>query len=147
MQVRVKYGVHVDKPPGAVFAFVSDASKMPLWQSSDFTVKETKGADHAGLLKKGSVVHDVRKVLGKEIEGEWEVADHEQDRRLVLRVTKGPVPWQMTYMFEGLEGGTFLSAEGGGDLGKLPVSASAANRSCQNLLVQDLHTLADLLEK
>jgi uncharacterized protein YndB with AHSA1/START domain len=145
MQVKVKYGVHVDKPPQVVFEFVSDPNKMPLWQSSDFSIRHRTGLDQAGLLRKGSVVHDVRKVLGKEIDGQWEVVDHEKDQLLVLRVTQGPVAWQMTYTFEPLEGGTWLSAEGGGDLGTLPIPPSVANRSCQSLLVQDLNTLADIV--
>lgn len=145
-QIKVKHGVHVNKPPAEVFAFLSDPDKMPQWQSSNFEVKGKSKASEKGKLQKGTKVHDRRNVLGKEIDGEWEVADVEQDRRLVLRVANGPVPWEMTYTLEAMEGGTYLSAEGGGSL-DVKIAPAAANRSCQRLLEQDLATLADILEK
>ena len=42
-QIKVKHGVHVNKPPAEVFAFLSDPDKMPQWQSSNFEVKELLG--------------------------------------------------------------------------------------------------------
>jgi len=147
MQIRVKHGVYVNKRPADVFAYLSDPHKMPEWQSSNFKVTRTTNACTKGRLQHGTKVHDSRNVLGQEIEGEWEVVGFEQDKRLALRVTKGPVPWEMSYMLEPVESGTFLSAEGHGDLGKVPMSAAAANRSCHRLLEQDLATLADILDK
>jgi uncharacterized protein YndB with AHSA1/START domain len=148
MQIMVKHGVFVNKSPSDVFAFLSDPQKMPEWQSTNFKVKGmTRASPQHGKLQQGTRVQDARNVLGQEIDGEWEVVAFDQDKRLGLRVTQGPVPWEMTYILQPLETGTFLSAEGGGDLGKVPMSASAANRSCQRLLVQDLQTLADILDK
>jgi uncharacterized protein YndB with AHSA1/START domain len=147
MQINVKYGIHVGKPPADVFAFLADPDKMPLWQSTNFQVKGKKQASGQGKLQRGTKVQDHRKVLGKDIDGEWEVIEHEQDKKLVLKVSQGPVPWQMTYTLAPADGGTFLSAEGGGDLGQVPMSSVAAARSCQRLLEQDLATLADILEK
>jgi uncharacterized protein YndB with AHSA1/START domain len=146
MPIRVKHGIALEKPPAHVFAFLSDVDKMPQWQSTNFGVKEKTKAGGDGKLQRGTRVHDVRNVLGQEIEGEWEVVEHEKDRKLVLRVTKGPVPWEMTYTLEPLEGGgTWLTAEGGGELGKLPLSSVAASRACERLLYDDLSTLADIL--
>jgi uncharacterized protein YndB with AHSA1/START domain len=145
MQIKVKHGVQVAKPPAEVFAFLSDPSKMPQWQSTNFEMKDRKAATPQGTLKQGTRVSDRRNVLGKEIDGEWEVVQHDQDKRLVLKVTKGPVPWEMSYTLEPLEGGTFLTAEGGGDMGDLPMSSTAASHACQRLLEDDLATLADIL--
>jgi hypothetical protein len=148
MQILVKHGVFVDKSPSDVFAFLSDPKKMTEWQSTNFKVKGmTKANVQTGKLQQGTRVQDARNVLGQEIDGEWEVVAFDQDKRLGLRVTQGPVPWEMTYTLVALESGTFLTAEGGGDLGRVPMSAVAANRSCQRLLVQDLQTLADILDK
>ena len=146
-QIRVKHGIHVGKPPADVFAFLSDPDKMPQWQSTNFEVKGKSNAGGKGHLQHGTKVHDRRNVLGKQIDGEWEVVDLVQDKKLVLRVSQGPVPWEMTYTLEPLEGGTLLTAEGGGDIGNVPMSASAANNSCQSLLENDLRTLAHILEK
>jgi uncharacterized protein YndB with AHSA1/START domain len=146
-QIKVKHGIHIGKSPSDVFAYLSDPDKMPQWQSTNFQMKDKKQASGKGHLQKGTKVHDRRNVLGKEIDGEWEVADFVQDQKLTLRVSQGPVPWEMTYTLEPFEGGTMLTAEGGGDLGSVPMSATAANRSCQNLLEGDLKTLAHILEK
>jgi uncharacterized protein YndB with AHSA1/START domain len=147
MQIKVINGVFVNKPPAVVFAYLSDHTKMPEWQSTDFKVKGATQMAANGKLQRGSKVQDTRNVLGQEIDGEWEVVAFDQDKRLGLRVTKGPVPWEMVYTLEPLEGGTHLAAEGGGDLGKVPMDAKAANRSCQGLLEHDLQTLASILEK
>jgi uncharacterized protein YndB with AHSA1/START domain len=146
-QIKVKHGVHVNKSPAEVFALLSDPDRMPEWQSTNFEVKGKSKANDRGKLQKGAKVQDRRNVLGQQIDGEWEVAELEQDRRLVLKVSSGPVPWTMTYTLEAQEGGTFLSAEGGGDLSGVKLSPAAANRSCQRLLEQDLGTLADILDK
>jgi uncharacterized protein YndB with AHSA1/START domain len=147
MQIRVKHGIALEKSPAHVFAFLSDPDKMPQWQSTNFGVKEKTRAAGDGKLQHGTRVHDVRNVLGKEIDGEWEVVEHEKDKKLVLRVSKGPVPWEMTYTLEPMEGGTWLTAEGGGDLGKGPLSPVAASRACEGLLYNDLSTLAEILGK
>jgi uncharacterized protein YndB with AHSA1/START domain len=148
MQVKVKHAVYVDKSPTEVFLFLSDHQKMPQWQSTNHKIKgATNTHPKHGRLQHGTKVQDTRNVLGKDIDGEWEVVAFDQDRRLVLRVAQGPVPWEMTYTLEPLENGTHLTAEGGGDMGNVPMSAAAANRSCQSLLEQDLRTLADILDK
>lgn len=148
MKVKLKHGVYVNKTPGEVFEFLSDPDKMTQWQSTMFEVKGKNKANAHGKLQRGTKVQDRRNVLGKELDSEWEVVDFDQDKRLVLRVTKGPaMPWETTYILEPLEGGTYLSAEGGGDLGNVPMSAITAHRSCQRLFEQDLSTLADILEK
>ena len=147
MKIKLKHGLYLNKSPAEVFAFLCDPDLMLHWQSSMFEIKGKSKANAHGKLQKGTKVHDRRKVLGKEIDGEWEVVEFDQDKRLVLRVASGPVAWQTTYTLEPHEGGTFLSAEGGGDLGNVPVPPGAAHRSCQLLFQQDLNTLADILEK
>src|SRR4051812_20360895 len=110
MQIKVKHGVFVNKSPAVVFAYLSDHTKMPEWQSTDFKVKGASKVSAHGKLQQGSKVHDTRNVLGQEIDGEWEVVVFDQDKRLGLRVSQGPVPWEMVYTLEPLESGTYLSA-------------------------------------
>ncbi|TMQ14009.1 MAG: hypothetical protein E6J91_16905 [Deltaproteobacteria bacterium] len=146
MHIRLKYGIFVNKPPSVVFDYLSDPDNMLHWQSSMFEIKAKTKANTHGKLQHGTKVHDVRKVLGKKIDGEWEVIDHVKDKKIVLRVSQGPAPWETTYLLEPHEGGTHLAVEGGGDLGQVPVTASAAHRTCQKMFEQDLTTLADILE-
>jgi len=148
MQIKVKHGIYVNKSPADVFVYLSDHQKMPQWQSTNTKIRGvTKAHPQHGRLQHGTKVQDSRNVLGQQIDGEWEVVAFDQDRNLGLRVSQGPVSWEMTYTLEPHESGTFLSAEGAGDLGNVPMSTDAANRSCQSLLEQDLRTLADILGK
>lgn len=146
MQIKLKHGIFVNKPPGVVFDYLTHPDNMLHWQASMFEIKGKSKASPQGKLQHGTKVHDHRKVLGKQIDAEWEVIDLVQDKKLVLQVTSGTVPWKTTYHLEPHEGGTHLDAEGVGDLGQVPVSASAAHRTCQRMFEQDLTTLADILE-
>ena len=146
MQIRLKYGVYVDKSPTEVFNFLADPDRMSEWQSSLFEVKGKKGMGGNGKLQKGAKVNDRRNVLGKEIDSEWEVSEIEQDKRLVLRLTAGLSNWETVYTLSPLDNGTYLTADGNGDLGDVPMSAVAAHRTCQRMFEDDLTTFSDILE-
>jgi uncharacterized protein YndB with AHSA1/START domain len=145
-QVKVKHGILVRRPPADVFAFVSDPDKMPIWQSTLHQVKDKKETKQ-GKLQKQARVRDHRNVLGKDIDSEYEVVDYQQDKSVTLRVAEGPVSFQMKWDLEAVDGGTFFTAEGGGDLGDLELSEPAAQASAQHLLESDLKTLRDVLER
>jgi len=146
MQIKLKYGVYVDRPPSEVFAFLSDPDRMTEWQSSMFEIKGKKNATNHGKLQRGTKVQDRRNVLGKEINSEWEVAEIEPDKRLVLKLTAGLANWETSYSLQPLDNGTYLSADGTGDLGDVPMSAVAAHRTCQRMFEDDLTTFSDILE-
>jgi len=144
-QVRVKSGVHVNKPPAEVFAFLCDPDRIAQWQASSHEVRGHRGTTGQGKLQRGSAVQDRRNILGKEIDAEWEVVDFDQDRRVVFRIIRGPISWEATFTLEPEDGGTHLSGEAGGDLGQLPMNDNAARRSAQRMFDTDLETLAHIL--
>ena len=146
-QIQIKQGIYVDKPPQDVFAFLSDPDKITEWQATSFKVSKKGGAGGKAKLQKGERVHDQRNVLGKDVDGEWEVAEFVQDKRLVFRMVQGNIQWEMAFNVEPHEGGTMLTAEGGGDLVNIPLKGAAANREGQQLMANDLRTLARILEK
>lgn len=144
-KIKVKGGVQVNKSPREVMSFVQNVDNFPVWQNTLYKV-ETKAGVAQGELRRNASVRDRRNVLGKEIESQYTVTDLEEGKRLTLEITEGPIYWTMTFAAEAVDGGTFLSAEGGGDLGELPLSENAAARSCQRMLETDLHTLRDAIE-
>jgi len=146
MQVKVKSAVHINRPPQEVFDYLSNPDNMPVWQSTLHHVEEKRNLAGARLAR-NAVVHDRRNVLGKDIDSQYQVAAFEEGKSLTLQVAPGgPVSFQMTWDLQPLDGGTYLTAEGGGDLGDLPMSPVAANRGCQLLLESDLKTLTQVLE-
>jgi len=146
MPVKVKHGIRINRSVQDVFAFISDPDNMPKWQSTLHNVKGKQKTKGDGKLQHQARVRDERNVLGKEIDSEYEVVNFQQDKTLELMLVNGPVSFRMRWDLEAVDGGTFLTADGGGDLGNLGMSDQAANNACQHLLEGDLRTLRTLLE-
>lgn len=139
--VRFEFSVEVDRPPSEVFAYITDADRLPEWQSSAVEVQ------WQGEKAEGSRIHEVRKFLGRRMETELEVTEYEPDRRFGLRTISGPVPFSVSQVLEPTNGGTRLMFVGEGEPGgffKLaePVVARVAERQFKN----DFETLKDILE-
>jgi hypothetical protein len=145
MKIRVKSGVQVNKPAKEVMSYVQNVDRFPEWQGTLFKIGETKGVE-GGRLSRSAAVTDRRNVLGKEIESQYAVTDVKEGKSFTMEVKEGPIYWAMTFSVEEVDGGAFLTAEGGGDLGKIALSEGATARSCQRMLETDLHTLRDALE-
>ena len=146
-KTRVKYGIHVARPLEEVFKYVSNVDNYPKWQSSLFSVRNKAGLASAGQLVGDSQVRDQRNVLGKEVEAVWSVVDFQPNRSITLEANPdAPVYWQMTWAVEEVDGGTFLTGEGGGNMGDLGMSAAEVSKGCQHLLEGDFATLRTLLE-
>jgi hypothetical protein len=146
MNVRVKHGTFVERPAEEVFSFLADVDNHPKWQSALFRVEEKENVSN-GQLRVNSQVRQAWNVLGKAYEVDWQVIDYQPGRKITCEVVEdAPVYWQMTFEVEPVNGGTFLTGDGGGDLGDLGIPAVAVGRSCQHLLENDLATLRDILE-
>jgi uncharacterized protein YndB with AHSA1/START domain len=139
--VRIEFSIDIDRPPAEVFAYLTDAEKLPEWQSGAIE------AEWQGERAAGAHVREVRKFLGRRMESELEVTAYEPDRRLGLKVLSGPVPFSVDQRLEPRNGGTRLTFVGEGEPGgffKLaePLVARTAERQFKG----DYETLKDLLE-
>jgi len=141
-KIAVRHSVQVSKPPNYVFEYISDPEKMPEWQAISF---DAKGQQHRGPLKKGEKAEHHGNIFGKKLDVEWEMADSEQDKRLVLAITKGPIDWKVTFTLQPNANGTLLTGEGGGDLGKLALPDQEVQTAAQRMFENDLETLAKVL--
>ena len=139
--VRIEFSVDVNRPPSEVFAYITDADRLPEWQSGAVE------AQWQGEKARGAHIREVRKFLGRRMETELEVTEYEPDRRFGLRAVSGPVPFSVTQVLEPRDGGTRLSFIGEGEPGgffKLaePIVARVAERQFKN----DFETMKDILE-
>jgi uncharacterized protein YndB with AHSA1/START domain len=139
--VRIEFSIDIDRPPSEVFAYLTDAEKLPEWQAGAVE------AHWEGERRAGAHVREVRKFLGRRMESELEVTAYEPDRRLGLKVISGPVPFSVDQRLEPQNGGTRLTFVGEGEPGgffKLaePLVARTAERQFKG----DYETLKDLLE-
>jgi uncharacterized protein YndB with AHSA1/START domain len=139
--VRIEFSVDIDRPASEVFAFLTDAEKLPQWQAGAIE------AEWQGERAAGARVREVRKFLGRRMESELEVTAYEPDRRLGLKVLSGPVPFSVDQRLEPRNGGTRLTFVGEGEPGGFfrlaePLVARTAERQFKS----DYATLKDLLE-
>lgn len=105
--IEVVVDIEVDRPPDEVFAYWSDWSNNPQWQSGMRSCTWTSEPP----LQVGSTYDQEASFLGRTIRTPFEVVEHEPDRRVRIRSTGGPLPLDITREVEPLpDGGTHLRA-------------------------------------
>jgi uncharacterized protein YndB with AHSA1/START domain len=96
----------IDRPPGEVFAYVSDPENLPTWQTN--TVSATQVGD--GPLGLGTRLREVhRGPGGKEVASLVEVSEFEPDRVFALQIIEGPLPIDGRISLEPSGAGTKLA--------------------------------------
>jgi hypothetical protein len=133
----------VDAPPAAVFAYLTDPEKATVWQASLLEAQFSPDPP----VRKGTEIHEVRKLLGRKIESTVEVTDFEQDRLFGGRVRSGPVPWHFRYTFEGADGSTRVDFHMEGEPGGFfRLAEPLVVRTVEKQLENDFSTLKELVE-
>jgi uncharacterized protein YndB with AHSA1/START domain len=87
MPNTIKASTDITRTPQEVFAYVSDAARLPEWQPS----VEAAAAEPPGAVAVGVQGHEVRRVPGGRRTIRWEVTDCEPGRRWGVRGIDGPV--------------------------------------------------------
>ena len=95
--------IEIAQPPDKVFAFLTDPSKLALWQDAEEVTQLTPGP-----LGVGSRLREVHKVLGKRRVEVTEFVVYEPGRRFEIRVVDGP-PLDGRWDFEPSPLGTRLT--------------------------------------
>jgi uncharacterized protein YndB with AHSA1/START domain len=87
MPKTIKASADIARTPEEVFAYVSDAARLPEWQPS----VEAAATEPPGVVAVGLQGHEIRRVPGGRRTVRWEVTDCEPGRRWGVRGTDGPV--------------------------------------------------------
>lgn len=139
--VRIEFSVDVNRPPSEVFAYLTDADRLPEWQSGAVE------AQWEGEKARGAHIREVRKFLGRRMETKLEVTEYEPDRRFALRAVSGPVPFSVTQVLEPRDGGTRLSFSGEGEPGGFfKLAETIVARVAERQFKNDFETMKDILE-
>ncbi|MEE8599640.1 SRPBCC family protein [Euzebya tangerina] len=105
--IEVTVTVDVDRPADEVFAFWSDWSNNPTWQSGMTSCTWTSEPP----LQLGSTYDQQATMLGRPIVSSFEVVEYEPDRMVRIRTTQSTLPLDITRRVEPLpDGGTRLHA-------------------------------------
>jgi uncharacterized protein YndB with AHSA1/START domain len=89
----------IKRPPGDVFAFLSDPRNTPKWTPS---LKEVRAE---GPMRVGARGRDVLVFLGRRLVLDWEITEYTPGRRYAFRY-EGPLSGDIVYLFEPVGEGT-----------------------------------------
>jgi carbon monoxide dehydrogenase subunit G len=103
--VRAELTIEVARTPEDVFAYLTDVSNLPSWQS---------GVKNATL--RGNRIEESRSLLGRELHTTLEIVEQEVPRIFTLRALDSPVPFTVSHELEPTEGGTRLKVTAEGDV-------------------------------
>ena len=96
--------VTIARPPGVVFAFVSDGLNAPKWRSGVLDIALVSGSGVGAEWKQG-----VKGPGGRRIDADYVITAYEPGRRLAFRATAGPVRPTGDFTLEAVPEGTNLT--------------------------------------
>jgi carbon monoxide dehydrogenase subunit G len=141
--VRAELTIEVARTPEDVFAYLTDVSNLPAWQSGVHTAQ----IEDAGVSRVGARIRESRHMLGRELNTTLEITEHDAPRLFSLRALDSPVPFVVRHELELHEGGTLLTVTGVGDVGLLPgFAAGIMARRAEKQFRKDFERLKKLLE-
>ena len=141
--IRVEFSIDIARPVGEVFAFVTNPANDVKWQEG---LIESRLAS-AGPMGVGSKIKDARKFLGRKIESELEVTGYEPNKLFSLKVTTGPLPFEIKQTFEAAGGGTRIALVAEGEpAGVFKLAGGAFKKQLENQLTADSERLKKALE-
>jgi uncharacterized protein YndB with AHSA1/START domain len=134
----------IARPVSAVFAHVTDPSKLASWQTS--TVSAIQEDD--GPLGLGTRLREIHRTPGgKEFASRVEVSEYEPDRTFALHMIEGALPLDARITFESTEHGTRIRFHAYGQpTGAMRVAQPLLRRSLKRQFARDCATLKRVLE-
>ena len=139
--MRTEHTVLIDRPPADVFAYLTDVSKLPEWQSS------ASEASVEGEMRLGAQTHEVRSLLGRRGESTLEVTEYEPPRKFSLRVVSGPLPFEVRHTLTDENGGTRLDWSAEADTSRFPrIAVRMVASAVEAQFKADLERLKSVLE-
>lgn len=141
--IHVEDSIVIDRPINEVFAYVSDLTNAPQWQTGLLEVRRTTTAP----LGVGAQFTFVRKFLGRRLEATNEFTRYQTGEVVAFVTTSGPVSVEASYLFQTQGAGTQVTcrmqmkAEGFSRLAE-PLIAASIRRE----MSAEFGYLKDLLE-
>jgi uncharacterized protein YndB with AHSA1/START domain len=138
--------VVIEQPVQKVFDYVSNPVNLPEWQGPPTEIRDLQQT-LPGQLREGDRFTTVLKFLGRRYETPTEVTTYEPNQRLSYRGIGGPVPTEVTFIFEEVPGGTrFTQSQETEPGGFFRLTGPIFERAAKWQLSNDVETLKDLLE-
>jgi len=141
--VRAELTVEVARTPEDVFAYLTNVSNLPAWQSGVHSAQ----IEDAGPPRTGARIRESRHMLGRELNTTLEITGYDPPRTFVLKALNSPVPFTVRHELAASDGGTTLTVVAEGDAAFLPGFASGIMaRRAEKQFRKDFERLKKQLE-
>jgi len=138
---RFELSVEITRKPADVFAYLTDLSKLPEWQSSAIS------AQTDGLVQQGTRIRERRKFAGRDVRTELEVVTYQPPHRFDVKSRGGPVSFEIRHALEPTNGGTRLEVEVAVNVGAMMrIAAQALLKVAEREFRSDFMRLKEILE-
>ena len=131
--VRAELSIEIARTPEDVFAYLTEVSNLPAWQTG---VK-------SATLEDGRIVES-RSLLGREMQTTLEIVERDEPRLFTLRAVDSPVPFTVRHELEASRGGTRLTVSAEGDVPGF--AAGLVARHAERQFRKDFKRLKQILE-
>ena len=131
--MRAELTIEIARTPEDVFAYLTDVSNLPVWQS---------GVKSAAL--RDGRIEESRSLLGRDLKTTLEVVAREEPRLFTLRAVDSPVPFTVRHELEPADGGTRLTVTAEGDVPGF--AAGLLARRAEKQIRNDFERLKEILE-
>ena len=141
--ISLELSIFIDRAPEDVFAFVFEPANAAKWQEGVVLAEFTS----EGPLGMGSTWRNVSKMMGREIDMDFEVIDYDQPHRLCWKSISGPIQTKTCATFESQNGGTLITFSGeGAPRGFLRMAEGILRKRLENQFKGNANRLKALLE-
>lgn len=103
--MRAELTIEIARPREEVWAYLTDVSNAPAWQS---------GVKSAAL--RDGRIEETRKLFGRELHTALEIVEQEEPRLFTLRALNSPVPFSVRHELEPAGDGTRLTVVAEGEV-------------------------------
>jgi uncharacterized membrane protein len=100
--IKMEFTQEIKAPVEKVFAFVTDFSNVPQWQTGVIEASQSP----QGPTQVGTKIRMVRTLLGRHLEAGGEVTEFIPNQRCAFKSVSGPMQFSMVQTFESVEGNT-----------------------------------------
>ena len=141
--IKFEHSEVINRPVQDVFEYITNIDNWPNWSGEVIEIKKISERP----IDLGTTFSTSVRVMGRQIENTIEVVAYDQDRKLSLKTTSGPVDGFLHCNFEPVEGSTKLTVSGQGELGGFyKLVEPIVNDLLQNQYKTAFATLKDLLD-
>jgi hypothetical protein len=133
----------MNRPIEEVFAFFAEPANNPKWEEGLIECRKTS----PGPMGVGAQVLEVRKFMGRHMESTLEVTAFEPNKKYAVKVASGPIPFELSAMFEPGGVGTKIAVTGRGEPGGFfKLAEGLVKKQLQSQVEGDMGRLKKVLE-